>query len=274
MLYSDDFKDLTGINDTTILIGREGKQPVRLDEHEGLIFLSFDIDPPTPITPTSEAIPGMDGVRDKGSTTYGPRNMVARFLLKAEDKRDYADKLSELILRFDSKQPFQIIDEDRPLIMWEHVKLSDKMTFERLGPAIGRITIPMVSFYPYGKYIGTIPDSWKRSFNTQTFKVYNPGHVPIDPRVNSDMVIRYHGASDHLTISNSATGEMWSYLGTTAAGDTLSLEGVMSKKNEQSVFDSTNHALITLAPGENEFEISGTSGNFTIDFDFPIYYFQ
>jgi Phage-related protein len=274
MLSFSDFKDLTGVNDTTILIGREGKQPVRLDEHKDLICLSFDIDPPTPITSTSETIPGMDGVRDKGSTTYGPRNMSARFLLKAEDKRDYVDKLSELILKFDSKQPFQIIDEDRPLIMWEHVKLSDKMTFERLGPAIGRITIPMVSFYPYGKYIGAIPDDWKRSFTTQAFTVYNPGHVAIDPRVNSDLMIHYHGASDHLTISNSATGEMWSYLGTTAAGDMLSLDGVMSKKNEQSVFGDTNHALITLAPGQNDISLSGTSGSFTIDFDFPIYYFQ
>jgi hypothetical protein len=99
------------------------------------------------------------------------------------------------------------------------------------------------------------------------FTLYNAGDVTIDPR-NSPLVITYLGASDGLTIRNVTTGDEWTYEGATVAGDVIQLDGVRSTKNSVSIFRDTNHRLITLEPGANDFELAGTDGSFEITFDF------
>jgi hypothetical protein len=84
--------------------------------------------------------------------------------------------------------------------------------------------------------------------------------------------ITFTGASTNLTITNTTTGDIWQYTGTTQAGDTITLDGVRSLKNGVSVFGNTNRKLITIAPGWNNFTITGASGSFTISFDFRFYY--
>jgi hypothetical protein len=99
------------------------------------------------------------------------------------------------------------------------------------------------------------------------FTLYNAGDVKVDPRQH-ELVIAYTGASTDLAIKNETTEEEWKYTGTSASGDTIRLDGVRSTKNNLSIFRDTNHKLISLAPGKNEFSLSGTSGNFEITFDF------
>jgi hypothetical protein len=74
------------------------------------------------------------------------------------------------------------------------------------------------------------------------------------------LVITFAGASTNLAIANTTTGDTWSYTGTTAAGDTLKLDGVrMLKNGVVSVFGATNRKLITLAPGWNNFTVTGAT---------------
>lgn len=280
MQYSADFKQMTGVNDTTLLIQREGKAPVRLDEGQNLVFLSFDIEAPTPKTPSS-VIPGLDGAIDKG-TTYGPRSMTARFFLIAEDKYKLAAAEAQIMRLFDSKDYFQIIDEDRPLLKWEKVKLSDKMTFDRQSANLALVTIPMGSYYPYALFTGNIgeqaalqgvpPDGVNYLRSTSAFSIWNLGDTDVDPCVH-DLIITFKGASTDLKIENLTTGDSWTYTGSSVASDVITLDTVFSRKNGFSIFVDTDHGLITLAPGENQIRLTGATDPFTIQFEFPTYYF-
>lgn len=280
MQYSTDYKEKTGVNDTTLTIQREGKTPIRLDENIGLIFLSFVIDPPTPTTSTDD-ISGVDGSH-VGETTYGTRGMTARFLLIAEDKYKYAAAEADVIRLFDSKDYFYLVDEDRPDLQWKRVKLSDKITFDRQGPCLATVTISMVSYYPYALYTGTLSDlanelgfpaaAVTQSFTSTTFSLYNMGDTKVDPRVH-DVLITFKGASNGLKIENLTTGDEWSYTGTTEATDTVKLDTVFAYKNDQSIFANTDHGLLTLSKGENQIKISNSTGSIQVDFSFPTYRF-
>lgn len=284
---SDDFIKTTGINDTTLILERKGWDPIRLDEKLDLIFLSFDVDSPEPITTTS-TISGMDGVIDKG-TTYGPRNMTARFLLSTDSKYNYELLKTDVERLFDSREAFSIIDEDNPGRKWENVKRSGKIEWDRRGSGVGIATIPLISFSPYAVSIGSLLDPYtfeselwqfgqnipledfSYSHTTREFSIWNLGDAIVDPK-NRELKIYYKGASSNLTIENITTGDKWQYNGTSKAGDTILLDGVFSRKNGISIFGSTNRKVIKLMPGENKFRATGTLYSFNIEFDFRFLY--
>jgi hypothetical protein len=107
--------------------------------------------------------------------------------------------------------------------------------------------------------------------STTSFKIYNAADgVTIDPRV-VPLLITFTGASTNLQIKNLTTGDVWAYTGTTTASNTIKLDGIRSLKNNTSIFANTNHQVITLAPGYNDFQIVGATGSFTISFSFRFY---
>jgi hypothetical protein len=222
--------------------------------------------------------------------------MTARFMLVEETKYNLALLKTNVLRLFDSKNPFSIIDEDNTGRRWKDLRLSDRITFEDKGPSVSIATIPMVTFMPYAFSIGSLTDPftieselWQFSQNipledtdgnlidfsyehTETeFSIWNIGDAIIDPRF-LDLMITYKGASSVLTIMNETTGDEWHYDGDSGPDDNIVLDGVFSRKNGVSIFGSTNHNLITLAPGENKFKLTGTNGEFDISFGFPFLY--
>jgi Phage tail protein len=154
----------------------------------------------------------------------------------------------------------------------------------------GRFDVEFTTLSPFAESIGTTLDPftfdaelWQigqgltaedgivYTHSTSSFRIYNAGDVTIDPRV-LPLKITFTGASTNLKITNTTTGDMWQYTGTTQAGDTITLDGVRSLKNGVSIFSATNRKLITIASGWNDFTITGASGSFTISFDFRFYY--
>lgn len=111
------------------------------------------------------------------------------------------------------------------------------------------------------EYIYTIP----------SFTVRNFGDVPVDPR-QSELVIRFTGASSNLSITNLTTGDVYQYIGTTGASDTLEINGIRSLKNGLSVISSTNLKLITIQKGDNQLLVEGATGAFTVSFEFRYLY--
>lgn len=274
-------------NDTTLILEKKNQSPIRLDENLGLILLSFQVESTDPQTTTSE-LQGVDGALDLG-TTYGPRGMEAKFLIQANDKYEYALMETNINRLFDTKEPFSIIDEDQPRRRWKNVKRSGKMEFERKGEKTGEVTIPMIAFSPYAESIGSLLDPYTFDselwgfgmnipmeefsyiHNTRTFSIWNLGDKLVNPR--HDMLqIFYKGASSRLKIINTTTGDVWQYNGTSQPGDTITLDGVFSRKNGVSIFGNTNHKLIRLAPGKNNFTLSGAIDPFEISFDFRFLY--
>jgi hypothetical protein len=175
------------------------------------------------------------------------------------------------------------VSDAEPAKRWK-VELGASFDPERIG-SVGAFSITFVSSSSYAESIGTTLDPltfddevWQVgqglslepadfAHNTTTFTIHNVGDVAINPREYA-LVITYTGASDGLAITNTTTGDSWSYTGTSAIGDAIVLDGIEAKKNESSIVPDTNLALITLADGANDFELAGTDGSFEITFDF------
>jgi phage-related protein len=229
---------------------------------------------------------GKDGVTDKG-TSLDARNITCIFKLIAFDMHDVPLLRNEVFRIFNSKESFYLIDSREPGKRWE-VKCSN--SYEIAQKFIyGDFQVEFFAYSGYAESIGTTLDpftfdseKWQTgqglmldetmyTHSTTSFQIYNATDgVIIDPRELS-LLITYKGASTNLQIKNITTGDTWAYTGTTTSGDTLTLDGVRSLKNGVSVFGNTNHKLISIAPGNNTFQLTGTSGSFTISFDFRFY---
>jgi hypothetical protein len=239
----------------------------------GIIVNSLNIEPPSPIH-YREKLEGQDGEIDLG-TDYGPRQIKAKLTMVAED---FSLLRNEVFRIFDSKSAFYLIPDESPgkRIL---VKTDSPYSISRKSNT-GEFDIGFISTESYFESVESTlnmviaqisgNNTQKYKHTTSTFEILNSGDDSINPRKKT-LVIEYKGASTNLQIKNLATGDIWSYTGTTTASDTIKLDGIRSTKNGLSIFRETNRKLITLAEGWNEFELIGASGSFEITFDFHFY---
>ncbi|MEH6942948.1 phage tail family protein [Bacillus sp. JJ722] len=252
----------------------------------GLIPLNFTPSSPSPKHFTEE-IEGRNGYLDLG-TTFGGRTIRVKFLLEGKDIYDYFLLIAEVFKLFDARTTFFLINKYEPGKRWR-VKTSTMYTPDRLNPLSAAVDIEFKSSSTFCESYGTtlnpftfdselwqvgqgvISEDLVYVHNTSSFRIWNGSDIEIDPR-ELPLLIKYQGVSDRLTIKNLSTGDDWSYSGTSSINDTITLDGVKSLKNGQSILKSTNKKLITLKPGWNDFELTGAS-DFLITFDFRFYYF-
>jgi Phage tail protein len=252
----------------------------------GIKTLDFAVEALTPRTITEE-IEGRDGLIELG-TTYDARKIRASFYFRAYDGPDFPLLRNEIFRMFASRESFYVTDDREPGKRW--LVKSDGFSVEQLMANKGRFDAEFTALSPFAESIGTTLDPftfdeelWQigqcltteddmlYTHSTSSFRIFNAGDIAIDPRV-LPLKITFTGASTNLKITNTTTGDMWQYTGTTQTGDTITLDGVRSLKNGASIFASTNRKLITIVPGWNNFTITGTSGSFTVSFDFRFYY--
>lgn len=257
-----------------------------LKNYKGIICLSFNIESASPRIAELN-IDGRNGNITTGVNLNG-RSMKATFILEAHDFLDFPLLRNEAFKLFDARTEFYIIDNREPGKRWL-VRTASAFNPQPVSFRFGKFDIEFISDSSFAESVLTtsdlltfdsenlqfgqgIPtDEILYSHSTNTFRIYNAGDEEIDPR-ELPLVITFRGASTNLTITNTTTGDTVTYTGSTVSGDALVLDRVKILKNGSSVFGSTNRKLIKLSPGWNEFEISGTSGSFTIDFDFRFYY--
>ncbi|PEL75419.1 phage tail protein [Bacillus toyonensis] len=226
-----------------------------------------DFNPSAPSPKHSyEEMEGSHGEIDLG-TVYGPRKINCSFYLKAADMLDYALFRDKVFNIFDSRQAFYIIDKRNPGKQWL-VKCASDYEIDQQR-VYGFFDIEFKSSSPFAESIGTTLDQF--TYSTTTFSIYNAGDTPLDPR-RMPLLITFKGASSKLKIKNKTTGDEWSYTGTTSTNDTIRLDQVRFTKNSLSIVRDTNKKLISLNVGFNYFEITGTTGAFSISFDFRFYY--
>lgn len=225
----------------------------------GVTCLTFNRDSVN-LKNVNEEIEGRDGLIPMG-TTYGERSLHASFLVQADDHLSYQKIKGQIYDLFATDTEMDIIDSREPDRKWS-VKVSNNFSIENINSRSGKFTLDFISSSPLAKSIANNT----QTRNTTTFSIFNGG-TAVDPRMN-DLVINYIGASTNLTIKNNTTGDEWTYTGSSLVGDTITLDGIRSFKNGLSIFRDCNRKIITLSPGWNDFTLSGTSGNFTITFDF------
>lgn len=254
----------------------------------GLTVDTFSVSPPT-LSHTLEAIDGRHGNIDLGST-LNARPIEMTGYIESYDKASFPMYRDRLFKAFANPKGFYLIDSRQPYKRWR-AKLdgdwkADRVPFHNVGEVeLSFLTMGL----PYASSAATSlqPRMWQENgwwwgagiswsdedfvYNTTSFTVPNFGDVTVDPRF-MEGIIRFNGASNNLRIRNLTTGDDWQYTGTTASNDQVTLEGVRSLKNGTSIVRNTNKQLISLAPGNNQFQITGATGAFTISFEFRFPY--
>lgn len=233
-----------------------------------------------------EEIEDVDGFIDQG-TVYGGRTMTGDFIAAPYDFYDRTFLQNEIFRIFETREPFYLIRDCEPGKRWL-VKVDSKFTIET--GVINKFSINFISNSPFSESVlrtidgfsfdsdamqvdmGLIGEDLRYIHNSTSFRIYNAGEITINPKKHLEYKITYKGASEYLTISNLTTNEKWSYEGASKADESIELKGIRSTKNNASIFGNTNRKLITLAPGWNAFQLTGTIGNFEISFDFRYRY--
>lgn len=248
-------------------------------------IVGFVVDSPSPRF-SWEELENRPGLIDLG-TTYRERKIRGSFEFTGEDFQDFPLLRNDIFKIFDSRESFYLIDSREPGKRW--LVKANGFSPEQMIANLGKFQIDFISPMAYAESIGSTMDPktfdaelWQTgqgltldetmyTHSTSSFQIYNAADgVTINPRF-LPLQITFKGASTNLKVTNQTTGDEWSYTGTTAAGDIILLDGIRSTKNNLSIFRDTNKKLITIAPGWNDFVVSGATGTFTIDFSFRFY---
>ena len=96
-------------------------------------------------------------------------------------------------------------------------------------------------------------------FTESTFNVYNAGNVKIEPE-SMELVIQINNASTPGTLSlrNLTTGEEFR-LTKSLTDRHISLNGMNIRNDTVNAFRDSNRRFISIAPGDNQFEITGAT---------------
>lgn len=250
-----------------IRIWNKNNTEINLNNY-GLTGLAFIPESPS-YTVEREKVPGMDGVIPLGKQ-LNERNIAVRFLVRSFDYVDSLVKRDHIYDLLNGDEPFYIAEEKQPHKRW-FVESTEPWSPQLYNQTTFEITINLVALKGRAESIGTttmastfthlqdLPVEYTdySDIRATKFRVYNAGKL-IDPRsINNFLKITYKGNSNNLRIENKTTGDVWQYLGSSNINDEIVLEGIRSTKNGLSIFRDTNKRLITLAPGWNEFELSG-----------------
>ncbi|MGE7940619.1 phage tail domain-containing protein [Lysinibacillus xylanilyticus] len=117
----------------------------------------------------------------------------------------------------------------------------------------------------------TWDDDLQYKFTSNNFTLKNFGNVKVDPRESELKITVKATASSYLEIKNVTTGEVFRFNSGLSTSDTLILNGIHSYKNGANAILNTNKKLLTLAPGNNVFVVTGGTIQ-SIEFDFRFLY--
>lgn len=161
---------------------------------------------------------------------------------------------------------YLVLDED-PSIRYG-VRVNSGFEIDELSWEDGKFDIEFIMFNPLRESINLV----KKRYTVPTFTFKNEGNQVIDPRKKKETEITFKGASTNLTITNNSTGDVWRYNGSTTPTDIIKLKGIQAFKNDSSIFGQTNKKLLTIAVGNNEFTVSGASGDFELTISTRFYF--
>lgn len=220
------------------------------------------------------------------SSTIGQRTISVDMLFQVADIYDYYLLRDEVNSLFLLEESFYIIFKREPYKRWL-VKVADGYKLPP-HPKAGVFTVNFRTQNRYAESIATTLDikewdidkwgwngtiSWDDDlqfvFTSNSFVVNNLGNAIIDPRENELEIVIKATAGTYLKLTNNTTGDIFQYNKTLTTNDTLTLTGVKTLKNGNSVFKDTNHELIQLIPGNNIFTVEGgTIQNIAFNFRF------
>ncbi|MBC1470781.1 phage tail family protein [Listeria seeligeri] len=234
----------------------------------------------------SSEVSGVDG-SIPGTVSFSPFVFSVQCNLQALDISDYHLAVKEIYEFLFQRESYYIWSNQMPGIRYEvYPKPFD---FSRETEKVALITLEFVVFKGYAESRGTTLDpltfetnKWQIGMNIQNaedntyvfmenkFRVYNASSEMINPLRRHDLDIALT-AVGNLRMTNLTTGDTFQYNKALKKSDVLLISGVYPYVNDERCGRETNHGIITLAKGWNEFEINGVT-NVNIAFNFPFIY--
>ena len=108
--------------------------------------------------------------------------------------------------------------------------------------------------------IGTLTEISLSSVSSKSeFNVYNAGNVTVEPESSQLYIQMNNVTSDgNLKMTNKTTGETFEYYRSVSRRHIV-LNGMVMTESGSNQFRNSNRRFISLAPGDNEFEITGAT---------------
>lgn len=262
-----------------------------LTDMKGLTFLDAREDG-VEIRVNSIESQGTDGVM-LGPASFGPFPLVLRFFYKGVDTQDYnlmKQKLRGMLFR---RTPFYIVHSDIPAK--KYAVYCEDNAITDVGHQNGEFEITFIVYKGYAESLydtdqfslgdgnwqfesGLVPDDTISYNHTRTkFEIFNGSNDIINPRLRHKIKIYIQlDAPNGFELINRTTGDIFKYTKEITTSTPLTIEGgypfLHVNMSKIRCGRSTNHGIITLAPGYNKFEIWGNTSNVNIKFIFPFIY--
>jgi len=232
-------------------------------ESIGLFGLKLNIPSPSYTTLTEKLDNGRTIVLDK---QLNPRQLVAEFITKANDYKDSLKLRDELFELLGHGSEMYIGEVNVPGKWWR-VELED-WDPERINRRVSKIELPLFCTSGLAESINLN----KKKYSSTSFNFKNGGNQLIDMTKQAETEITFMGSSTDLTITNKTTGDVFKYNGNTTDLEIIKLKGVHAFKGSSSIFGQTNKRLLSFAVGNNEFTVSGASGEFELTISTRFYF--
>lgn len=233
-------------------------------------------------------VKGTDGVM-MGPSSFGPFKLVLRFSYLGQDVTDYKLVKSKLRKLLYQRNPYYVIHSDMP--GKKYAVYCESNAIEDLSDRFGtfEITFQVYKGYSESLYMtdqyslmsnkwqfesGVMPDKdIKYKHTRQKFSIYNGSSDTINPRMRHQLQIWIRlKTTTGFQLVNKTTGDIFEYKGKLETNQSFLIDGAYPYIEKERCGRLTNHGLITLAPGYNDFEIWGTVSNVEMQFIFPFIY--
>ena len=260
-----------------------------LTDLKGLKFLDAK-EEGVEVIPNLVETKGRDGVRI-GRASFGTFKLVLRFFYRGTDTQDYKlfkHKLRGLLFRRD---PFFIVHSDMPAI--KYAVYCEENAITDIAHKYGEFEITFVVYKGYSESLhetnqyDKTSDKWqfgngllvnddiKYKHNSTSFRIFNGSSDTIAPFPHRHkLIIKINvNAPNGFKLHNRTTGDVFEYKKAIKSNQQLIINGVYPTINGKRVGINTNHEWLSLAPGYNDIEITGTDiTQSTVEFIFPFIY--
>lgn len=248
----------------------------------GLLLTKADIPLLPDVRQVEEEIPGADGILDL-ETKFGARPINLTFELVEDYEVDYQLRLSEIAAVFNPVSGEKILVLERmPFKQWR-VKYNGTINVEKIA-TLGVFTAPFKAYKPFAESVvganetldlgegftlgigyelgGDLLTAVTVTTSPTTFTIKNLGNYESYP------VITVSGTADNLTLTNTTTGEQFTFSDTLSGTLVINCVSKTVRKNDLNVFAFTDGEFPRLVSGDNVFTATATNPNLTVTFDY------
>lgn len=240
----------------------------------------YDYDWQTPVTADTYSTLGQRNGQDLTASRYDSRQITLTFLARCLDEDDEKLALKAVTNYLVSRTPYWITFADCGYRMYL-VKYTS-MTATYISEKNLEIEVVLNNLTGVGQSVVSSlnidnavafglglreNENYSYQFSGNSFTVYNPGDVPVDPVVQDDYFVLTIHADGKPSIKNNDTGDTFTMNNNVNKGQSLVLNGVNPYLDGNGCGNQTNNGVIRLQQGENHLSVSGCD-NFSCSIDF------